>query len=202
MSNLSQVELRGDNIVRVGQNVIKCPLKGNSQSLHQSLSKVNVALGLVVCLTVLMGGIYIMTGPQEDMTKWDLNSRRNQTHLMLNTRLVPHSHNMSHHPSVSNQVNTSHSQLPHNDSLSQGLSVNGTLRVRRRVPWKLLLSLEGSLAPLPKMIHDLNTTPRTTTTTTTITPWIQAYNDTHHFQVNYTHRHMVEIPATEVDVTK
>ena len=69
MSNLSQVELRGDNIVRVGQNVIKCPLKGNSQSLRQSLSKVNVALGLVVCLTVLMGGIYIMTGPQEDMTK-------------------------------------------------------------------------------------------------------------------------------------
>ena len=129
MSELSQFELRGDNLVRVGHNDIKCPLKGNSQSLRQSLSKVNVVLGLVVCLTVLVGGIYIVTGPQGDMTTGDLDTRRNQTHLMLNKRLVPHSHNMSHHPSVSNQVNTSHSQSPHNDSLSQGLSVNRTLRV-------------------------------------------------------------------------
>ena len=142
MSNLSQVESRGDNIIRVGHNDIKCPLNGNSQSLDQSLSKVNVALGLVVCLTVLMGGIFIMTGPQADVTRADLDWRRNQTHLILDTRSVPHIiHNMSHHPSVSNQVNTSHSQLPHNDSLSQGLSVNGTLRVKRRIPWKLLLSL-------------------------------------------------------------
>ena len=143
-----------------------------------------------------------MTGPQEDVTRGDLDWRRNQTHLMLNSRLVPHIHNMSHHLSVSNQVNTSHSQSPHNDSLSQGLSVNRTLRVKRRIPWKLLLSLGGSIAPLPKMIHDLNTTPKTTTTTTTIKPWIQAYNDTHHFQVNYTHRHMVEIPEKKIDVTK
>ena len=44
MSGLNRVKLRGDTIVRVGHNDIKCPLKGNSQSLHQSLSKVNVAL--------------------------------------------------------------------------------------------------------------------------------------------------------------
>ena len=109
MSDLSQFELRGDNIVRVGHNDIKCPLKGNSQSLRQSLSKVNVVLGLVVCLTVLVGGIYIVTGPQDVMTTGDLDTRRNQTHLTLNKRLVPHSHNRSHQPLVSSQVNTSHS---------------------------------------------------------------------------------------------
>ena len=48
MSDLSRVELRGDTIVRVGHNDIKCPLKGNSQSLRQSLYKVNVVLGIVV----------------------------------------------------------------------------------------------------------------------------------------------------------
>ena len=70
MSDLSQLELRGDYIVRLGHKDIKCPPKGNSQSLRQSLSKVTVVLGFVVCLTVLVGGIYIMTGhkkmwPQE-----------------------------------------------------------------------------------------------------------------------------------------
>ena len=124
-----------ENTIWVGQNDIKYPKNGNSQSTNQSLSKVNVALGLVVCLTVLIGGVFMMTGPQADVTRADLDWRRNQTHLMLNTRSVPHIiHNMSHHPSVSNQVNTSHSQSHHNDSLSQGSSVNDTLRVRRGIP--------------------------------------------------------------------
>ena len=74
----------------------------------------------------------MMTGPQADVTRADLDWRRNQTHLILDTRSVPHIiHNMSHHLSVSNQVNTSHSQSPHNDSLSKWLSVNDTLRVGR-----------------------------------------------------------------------
>ena len=57
MSNSSYVVLRGDNTIWVGQNDIKRPKNGNSQSLNQSLSEVNVALGLVVCLTVLIGEI-------------------------------------------------------------------------------------------------------------------------------------------------
>ena len=120
MSDLNRVELRSDTIVRIGHNDIKCQLKGNSQSLRLSLYKVNVVLGIVVCVTVLVGGIYIVTSPQGDITAGDMDTRRNQTHLTLNKRLVPHSHNMSHQLLVSSQVNTSHIQLPYNDRLTQG----------------------------------------------------------------------------------
>ena len=75
-----------DNTIWVGQNDIERPKNVNSQSTNQSLSKVNVALGLVVCLTVLIGGIFMMTGPQADVTRADLDWRRNQTHLILDTR--------------------------------------------------------------------------------------------------------------------
>ena len=79
MSDLSQLELKGDYSVRQSHidiksppilkpTHIKSPLKRNSQSLRQSLFKVKIVLGLVMTLTVLVGGIYIMTSPQEDMT--------------------------------------------------------------------------------------------------------------------------------------
>ena len=96
MSNSSYVILREDNTIWVGQSDLESPKC--SQSANQSLSQLNVALGLVVCLTVLIGGIFMMTGPQTDVTRADLDWRRNQTHLTLDTRSVPHSiHNMSHH---------------------------------------------------------------------------------------------------------
>ena len=133
----------------------------------------------------------MMTGPQADVTRADLDWRRNQTHLTLDTRSVPHSiHNMSHHQLVSDQVNASHSQSYHNNSLSQESSVNDTLRVKRhnlQLHWGMLL-------------FGLHTSPRPPTTTT-LTPWIQAYNETHHFKVNYTHRQMLEIPVEKVNVT-
>ena len=107
MSDLSQLELKGDYSVRQSHidiksppilkpTHIKSPLKRNSQSLRQSLFKVKIVLGLVMTLTVLVGGIYIVTGPQDVMTPGDLDTRSNQTHLTLNERLVPHSHNTSH----------------------------------------------------------------------------------------------------------
>ena len=77
MSDLSQLKLKGDYIVRLSHNDIKSPLKRNSQSLWQSLFKVKVVLGLVVSLTVLVGGIYIVTGPQDVMTTGDLDTRSN-----------------------------------------------------------------------------------------------------------------------------
>ena len=57
-----------DNTIWVGQNDLEHSKSGNNQSANQSLSKLNVALGLVVCLTVLIGGVFMMTGPQADMT--------------------------------------------------------------------------------------------------------------------------------------
>ena len=77
MSDYSQLEMQGDYTVRQSHNDIKSPLKRNSQSLRQSLFKVKVVLGLVVSLTVLVGGIYIVTGPQDVMTTGDLDTRMN-----------------------------------------------------------------------------------------------------------------------------
>ena len=65
-----------------------------------------------------------------------------------------------------------------------------------------LIKVGGAVAPIAKVIKDQSTAPETTITSSTIKPWIQAYNDTHHFQVNYTNRNMVEIPDQKVDVTE
>ena len=154
------------------------------QSTNQSLSQLNVALGLVACLIVLTGGVFVMTGPQADVTIAGLDWKRNETHIIQDTRSVPPSmHNMSHHQSVSDQVNASHSQSHHNSSLSQESSVNDTLRVKRHY------------------YHPYLYYHRPATTTTTPTPWIEAYNETHHFKVNYTHKQMLEIPVEKVNVT-
>ena len=49
------------------------------QATNQSLSQLNVALGLVVCLTVLTGGVFIMTGPKDDVTLAGMDQKRNET---------------------------------------------------------------------------------------------------------------------------
>ena len=140
MSDYSQLEMQGDYSVWQSHNDIKSPpmlkpthvksqLKRNSQSLRQSLFKVSIVLGLVMSLTVIVGGIFIVTGQQQVMTTRDLDTKNNHTHLTLNERLVPHSYNTSHQSIVSSQVNTSHIQLPYNDSLIQGSIGNRTSRV-------------------------------------------------------------------------
>ena len=118
MSDLSQLELKGDYSVRQSHidiksppilkpTHIKSPLKRNSQSLRQSLFKVSIVLGLVMSLTVIVGGIFIVTGQQQVMTTRDRDTKNNHTHLTLNERLVPHSYNTSQQSVVSSQVNTS-----------------------------------------------------------------------------------------------
>ena len=91
---------------------VKSQLKRNSQFLQQSLFKVSIVLGLVMSPTVIVGGIFIVTGQQQVMTTRDLDTKNNHTHLTLNERLVPHSYNTSHQLVVISQVNTSHIQLP------------------------------------------------------------------------------------------
>ena len=198
MSDYSQLEMQSDYSVRQGHKDIKSPpmskptqvksqLKSNSQSLRQSLFKVKIVLGLVKLLTVIVGGIYIVTGQQDVMTTGDLDTKNNHTHLTLNERLVPHSHNTSHQSIVSSQVNTSHIQLPYNDSLTQGLTGNRTSRVKRRLPLKVLLGLvkvTGAVAPIVQVIKDKTTTSEITIPDTPTKQWIEAYNDTHHFQTN------------------
>ena len=126
MSDTSYVILREDNNIS-SQNDIESPKCKINQSTNQSLSQLNVTLGLVACLTVLLGGVFVMTGPQTDVTRAGLDWRRNETHIIQDTRSVPRSiHNMCHHQSVSDQVNASHSQSHHNSSLSQESSVNDT----------------------------------------------------------------------------
>ena len=156
-------------------------------------------------LTVIVGGIFIVTGQQQVMTTRDLDTKNNHTHLTLNKRLVPHSHNTSHQSLVSSQVNTSHIQLPYNNSLTQGLTGNRTSRVKRRLPLKVLLGLvkvTGAVAPIVQVIKDQTTTSEITIPDTPTKHWIQAYNDTHHFQVNYTHKNMVKIPEQKVNITE
>ena len=62
MSDTSYVILREDNSLS-SHSDLESPKCKNNQSANQSLSQLNVALGLVVCLTVLIGGIFMMTGP-------------------------------------------------------------------------------------------------------------------------------------------
>ena len=150
MSDYSQLEMQSDYSVRQGHKDIKSPpmskptqvksqLKCNSQSLRKSLFRVSTVLGLVMSLTVIVGGIFIVTGQQQVMTTRDLDTKENHTHLAVNERLVPHSYNTSHQSVVSSQVNTSHIQLPYNDSLTQGLTGNRSTRVKRGWPLKLLI---------------------------------------------------------------
>ena len=79
MSDYSQLEMQGDYSVRQSHNDIESPpmlktthvksqLKSNSQSLRQSLCKVSIVLGLVMSLTVIVGGIFIVTGQQQMTT--------------------------------------------------------------------------------------------------------------------------------------
>ena len=52
-------------------------------------------------LTVIVGGIFIVTGQQQVMTTRDLDTKGNHAHLTVNERLVPHSYNTSHQSVVS-----------------------------------------------------------------------------------------------------
>ena len=101
MSDTSYVILREDNSMS-SKSDLESPKCKINPSANQSLSQLNVALGLVDCLTVLIGGVFVMTGPQTDVTIAGLDWRRSKTHLTLDTRSVPRSiHNMSHNQSVS-----------------------------------------------------------------------------------------------------
>ena len=144
MSDYSQLEIQSDYSVRQGHKDIKSPpmskptqvksqLKCNSQSLRKSLFRVSTVLGLVMSLTVIVGGIFIVTGQQQVMTTRDLDTKENHTHPAMNKRLVPHSYNASQQSAVSSQVNTSHIQLqsPYNDNLTQGLTGKISPRVKR-----------------------------------------------------------------------
>ena len=85
MSDYSQLEMQSDYSVRQGHKDIKSPpmskptqvksqLKCNSQSLRKSLFRVSTVLGLVMSLTVIVGGIFIVTGQQQVMTTRDLDT--------------------------------------------------------------------------------------------------------------------------------
>ena len=98
--------MQSDYSVRQGHKDIKSPpmkptqvksqLKCNSQSLRKSLFRVSTVLGLVMSLTVIVGGIFIVTDQQKAMTTRELHTKENHTHLAVNDRLVPHSYNTSH----------------------------------------------------------------------------------------------------------
>ena len=95
MSGHSQLAIQSDYSVRQGHEDIKSlpqleptpvksQLKSNSQSSRKSLFRVSIVLGLVMSLTVIVGGIFIVTGQQQVMTTRDLDTKNNHTHLMLN----------------------------------------------------------------------------------------------------------------------
>ena len=89
------------------------------RSGSKSSTSLKILLGWLVLLLLLVCGLCIIVRPQTDMTQADLEVRENQTRLTLGTRFVPlEMHDMSHQQSVSHQVQTSHSQLHQNDSLS------------------------------------------------------------------------------------
>ena len=145
MTNSSYIMLREDKDSS-SSNDIKSKEGKIIQSTNQSLSQLNVALGLVVCLTVLTGGVFIMTGPKDDVTLAGMDQKRNETLIIQDTRLVlPSMHNMSHHHSVGNHVNMSHIPSHHNSSLSQKSSVSDTVRVKRYLYHPILYYL----IPLP-----------------------------------------------------
>ena len=93
---------------------------------------------------------------------------------------------MSHRQSVSDQVNASHSQFNQNDSLNNESSFNETTRNKRSLFLTLLLL--GMHVKVP-------------TTTTTLTPWIEAFNETHNIVQNYTFRHLVRSTEERENVT-
>ena len=59
MSDISYVMLGEDNNIS-SQNDIESKKGKIIHSTNQSLSQLNVALGLVICLTVLTGGVFVM----------------------------------------------------------------------------------------------------------------------------------------------
>ena len=153
MSDTSYVILREDNSLS-SQSDSESPKCKNNQSANRSLFPLNVSLGLLVCLIVLIGGVFVMTRLQTDMTQAGLDWRGNQTHLTQDTRLVPHNiHDMSHRQSVSHQVNVSHSQFHQNDILYNESSFNETTRNKRSLFLTLLLLGMHVKVPTTRVSH-------------------------------------------------
>ena len=174
MSGQSQLEIQSDYSVRQGHEDIKSPpqleptpvksqLKSNSQSSLKSLFRVSIVLGLIMSLTVIVGGIFVVTGQTQVKTTRDSDTKENQTHPAMNNRSVPHSYNASQQSAVISQVNTSHiqSQLPYNNKLTQGLTDKVSPRVKRG--WgslKLLakgIKTATVIAPVVPIIKELAT---------------------------------------------
>ena len=150
MADASYVVLRDNNSL----SNFESPQCKNNQSVNRSLSPLNVSLGLLVCLIVLIGGVFVMTRPQTDMTQAGLDWRENQTHITQDTRLVPHNiHDMSHRQSVSHQVNVSHSQFHQNDILYNESSFNETTRNKRSLFLTLLLLGMHVKVPTTRVSH-------------------------------------------------
>ena len=188
MTNSSYIMLKEEEDQSIAMDR-RCKEGKIIQATNQSLSQLNVALGLVVCLTVLTGGVFIMAGLNDDVTRAGMDQKRNWTLITQDTRLVPPStHNMSHHHSGGFHANMSHILSHHNSSLSQKSPVSDTVRVKRYLYYPMLPAYNPYYS-------------RPTTTTSTIAPWIQSYNDTHHFKVNYTHKQIAETPLEKANVT-
>ena len=79
MSGFSQLGIQSDYSVRQGHKDIKGPpqseptpvrsqLKSNSQSSRKSLFQVSIVLGLIMSLTVIVGGIFVVTGQTQVKT--------------------------------------------------------------------------------------------------------------------------------------
>jgi len=130
-----------------------------------------------------------MAGLNDGRTRSGMDQKRNGTIITQDTRLVPPStHNVSHHQSVGFHANMSHKLSHNSSSLSQKSPVSDTVRVKRYLYYPILPAYNPYY-------------PRPDTTTTTIAPWIQSYNDTHHFKVNYTHKQIAETPLGKANVT-
>ena len=150
MADTSYVVLREDNSLSNLENP-KCK---NNQSANRSLFPLNVSLGLLVCLIVLIGGVFVMTRPQTDVTQAGLDWRRNQTHLTQDTRSVPPNiHDMSHRQSVSHQVTVSHRQFHQNYILYNESSFNETTRNKRSLFLTLLLLGMHVKVPTTRISH-------------------------------------------------
>ena len=59
-----------------------------------------------------------------------------------------------------------------------------------------------AVAPVVQIIKDQTATSEVIIPDTLTKQWIEAYNDTHNFQTNYTHKNMVEIPDQKVNITE
>ena len=159
------------------------------RSGSKSSISLKILLGWLVLLLLLVCGLCIIVRPQTDMTQTNMDLKNNQTRRTLGTRFVPlEMHEMSRSHVVSHQVKTNHSQIRQNVSLSQKSSSDDKVRVKRQ------FELFGIHVLHPYYTH-------TTSRPTTVTPWVEAYNETHNIMQNYTFRHIVKATDERENLT-